>query len=115
MSRYIQLRFDQLYGQSWDAPEAAQPFSRLLIRWRTRRQLSQSALAAKSGIDHSMVSRLESGDRNPSRKMCHKLAKALCLDGTDRFMFYGAAGFFESNTEYASLLHAASTAERRTK
>jgi transcriptional regulator with XRE-family HTH domain len=44
---------------------------------RTRRHLTQAALAAKVGVHKMTISRLERGDRQPSMNLLQKLAKAL--------------------------------------
>lgn len=44
---------------------------------RTKRGLTQSALAKKVGVQNSTISQYESGKRSPNIKMLTKLAKAL--------------------------------------
>ena len=62
---------------------------------RFRNGLSQAKLAEMTGVNHSYISRLESGDRQPSAAMVHSIADALQLGkGTpDRDVLLVAAGF----------------------
>jgi transcriptional regulator with XRE-family HTH domain len=45
--------------------------------------LSQAGLAGVSGLDHSMISRLESGDRCPSLPVFKAICDALGVTMTD--------------------------------
>ena len=47
---------------------------------RRRALLTQDQLAAKSGIDQTTISRLESGTGSPSLKTLAKLARALKME-----------------------------------
>ncbi len=44
---------------------------------REKRKLSQAALAERVGVDRVTIARLETGTRNPSMDLLHRLAKAL--------------------------------------
>lgn len=44
---------------------------------RQRRGLSQDDLAAMTGLEHSYISYIESGKRNPTLKTLHRIADAL--------------------------------------
>jgi transcriptional regulator with XRE-family HTH domain len=68
-------------------------FPALLRRYRERAGFSQARLAQLSGLDHSYLSRLESGRRMPTREVVLRLAEALALgsEETDRLLV--AAGF----------------------
>lgn len=57
-------------------------FGAALARLRTERGLSQSRLAHEAGLDHSYISRVERGKREPSRETV--LALATVLDSTHR-------------------------------
>ncbi|MDD3861293.1 MAG: helix-turn-helix transcriptional regulator [Candidatus Gracilibacteria bacterium] len=59
------------------APEFA--IAESIIKKRIENGLSQSALAKKIGTKQSAISRLESGNYNPSIKLLEKVAKALSL------------------------------------
>lgn len=68
-------------------------FGPLLRAERERAGYSQSALAEAAGTDHSMVSRLESGERMPGRGTALALAGALGLDPVARDRLLLSAGF----------------------
>ncbi len=44
---------------------------------REKRKLSQAALAERVGVDRVTIARIETGARNPSMPLVHRLAKAL--------------------------------------
>lgn len=68
------------------------PFSTLLRRHREAKRWSQETLAKRSHLDHSLVSRLESGHRNPTENsICH-LTRALGLSGEPADALWLAAG-----------------------
>jgi len=46
-------------------------------KYRKNRNISQEELATKAKVDLTSVSEIESGLRNPSLKMLHKLANGL--------------------------------------
>lgn len=48
-----------------------------LKRWRLARLLSIRELAKKSGVNHSAISEMERGKRQPHPKTLEKLARAL--------------------------------------
>lgn len=56
-------------------------------RLRKKANLSQEELAAKAKVDLTSVSEIESGLRNPSLKMMHKLASALGVKIKELFDF----------------------------
>lgn len=58
-------------------------FIQLLKRYRARKRMSQEQLGYASGVDHSLVSRLESGKRHPTREAISKLAIGLQLAPAD--------------------------------
>lgn len=68
-------------------------FPAQLATLRASRRLSQSRLAAAAGVQHSFLSRLEGGSRNPSRNTVVALADALHATDTERDQLLGAAGF----------------------
>jgi transcriptional regulator with XRE-family HTH domain len=59
--------------------------ARNLRRLRTRRGLSQEALAADAGIDRTYVSRLERGLENPTVAVLEQLAEALVAEIVEFF------------------------------
>ena len=62
---------------SRSAAETDQAFAGWLRRAMTERGVSQQQLAARSGVDHSTISRLLGGQRNPSLATAARLARAL--------------------------------------
>lgn len=68
-------------------------FAPTLKAMREGRGLSQSKLAKRAEVSHSYVSRLESGERNPTREAVDRLAAALRLDDEERDDLMLAAGF----------------------
>jgi transcriptional regulator with XRE-family HTH domain len=65
-------------------PQHGTTFGTMLKQWREERGLSQSALAQRADIDHTTISRIESGQRYPSYSMVMRLADALGLTGPIR-------------------------------
>ncbi len=60
-------------------------FGQTLARLRTTQRLSQNQLAQRAGLNHSYISRLESGGRGePSRTVVEQFVGALGLDPTGR-------------------------------
>lgn len=76
-------------------------FRALLKRHREGRRWSQERLASESEMDHSLVSRLESGQRSPTREAIGKLARGLELAGEQKDRLLIAAGFFPEQPENA--------------
>jgi transcriptional regulator with XRE-family HTH domain len=70
-------------------------FSTILRQLRAERGLNQSRLAERANLSHSHVSRLESGDRQPSRPVVSDLAAALGCTDAERDVLLLAAGFTE--------------------
>ncbi|MBX5444490.1 helix-turn-helix transcriptional regulator [Sphaerobacter sp.] len=81
------------------APSAAPTFAELLKRFREEARTSQSRLAESAGFDHSYVSRLESGNRTPTREAVVKLADALGLTPEQRDSLLAAAGYMPQRVE----------------
>ena len=52
-------------------------FGKVVQKFRTKRQISQEALAASAGLHRTYISLLERGLRNPSLTVIHQLAAAL--------------------------------------
>ena len=70
---------------------------------QSRHRISQSKLAELAGFDHSYVSRLETGARNPTREAVEFLADALNLDQRERAELLVAAGFTPHGTHHMFL------------
>ena len=79
-------------------------FPHALREFRLRMRVSQNHLARAAGFDHSYLSRLEIGDRNPTCETVHSLARAMQLSDTDTDALLVAAGFFPTDLVVAELL-----------
>lgn len=79
----------------------SEEFRALLKRHREARRWSQERLASESEMDHSLVSRLESGQRSPTREAIAKLARGLELATEQKDRLLIAAGFFPEQPENA--------------
>lgn len=77
------------------AERTTTPFGALLETHRHRAKLSMKRLSALVYCDWSYISRLESGQRGPSRDMVTRLADALELTPADRVAFFASAGYLE--------------------
>jgi transcriptional regulator with XRE-family HTH domain len=55
-------------------------FRALLRRYRDARRLSQMELGRRAGLDYTMISRLERGDRDPTVETIAKLVTGLALE-----------------------------------
>ncbi|OGG02639.1 transcriptional regulator [Candidatus Gottesmanbacteria bacterium RBG_16_37_8] len=80
------LDLDDYLKESLKNPKFKAEFDRLqpefevintLIRARIKRGITQEKLAKKMGTKQSVISRLESGNANPSLKFLKKFAQAL--------------------------------------
>jgi transcriptional regulator with XRE-family HTH domain len=67
-------------------------FVGLLTDLRQRRGMSQGRLAAECGFDSSYLSRLEAGNREPSRETVAVLCEALGLDRAEQVRLYATCG-----------------------
>ncbi len=74
-------------------------FRRLLKQHREARRWSQERLAHEAEMDHSLVSRLESGQRSPTREAVGKLARGLELPAEQKDQLLIAAGYFPEQVE----------------
>jgi transcriptional regulator with XRE-family HTH domain len=83
------------------AARSTTEFRGLLKRHREARRWSQERLAAEAEMDHSLVSRLESGQRSPTRDAIGKLARGLDLAPEQKDRLLIAAGFFPDQPENA--------------
>lgn len=68
-------------------------FAALLRSYRDKRRWSQERLAAEAKVDHSLVSRLESGQRRATRESVDALALGLGLTAAQHDALLLAAGF----------------------
>ena len=88
------------------------PFPSLLARYRTRLHLSQPRLAARAGLVPSSVSRLEAGNRLPSREVVARLADALELSGAERDVFLMSGGCAPQSDHIVAMVLRASRMDR---
>jgi transcriptional regulator with XRE-family HTH domain len=68
-------------------------FASTLRTFRERARISQSELGRRCDFDHSFVSRLESGNRAPSRNTVEAISSAINLGKDDHALLLHAAGF----------------------
>ena len=83
------------------AGRSTEEFRGLLKRHREARRWSQERLAAEAEMDHSLVSRLESGQRAPTREAIDKLGRGLQLRPEEKDRLLIAAGYFPEHAENA--------------
>ena len=79
-------------------------FAATLARLRTARRLNHNQLAAACGLDHSYISRLERGNREPSREAVLVLAAALMASDYDRALLLRAAGYWPDEPAVALII-----------
>jgi transcriptional regulator with XRE-family HTH domain len=68
-------------------------FAKMLEGFRVEKKFSMNELARRIDLNHSYISRLESGERNPARETINKLSDALGLTARQHDEFMDAAGF----------------------
>lgn len=68
-------------------------FRELLKRYRSGRRWSQEHTAAECDMDHSLVSRIEGGQRNPTRDAIGKFSTGLGLSEAQRDELLMLAGY----------------------
>jgi transcriptional regulator with XRE-family HTH domain len=68
-------------------------FASTLKTFRQRACISQAKLGRICDFDHSYISRLESGNRYPSREAVERIAAAMNLGEDDHALLLHAAGF----------------------
>ncbi len=76
------------------------PFHELLHTYRQGACMSQDVLGRAAGFDHSFISRLESGQRMPSRETVVALARVLRLDARDTDRLLASARFLPERVEH---------------
>lgn len=76
---------DKDIRKEYDALAVEFAIAEAVIEKRLEQGMSQSELAVKIGTKQSAISRLESGDYNPSIRLLKKVAKALNLNLTVSF------------------------------
>lgn len=71
------LKKDHELKRAYDALDGEFSFVRTLIQKRLERNMTQQELAKKIGSKQSAISRIESGQANPSVRILQKIAHAL--------------------------------------
>lgn len=74
-------------------------FRQQLKALREQRRWSQERLAELAGMDHSLVSRLEGGQRAPTRDAVEKLSRGLGLPDEGKDCLLIAGGYLPSHAE----------------
>jgi transcriptional regulator with XRE-family HTH domain len=77
---------DPEVARIWQETEFADQVATMLIGYRARHRLSQSALARRLGMRQPAIARLESGEHTPSFRTLARLAEALGLELELRIM-----------------------------
>lgn len=78
-------------------------FRALLRTYRDAHRWSQERLAGEADLDHSLVSRLESGQRTPTDYSVEKLCRAFDLGQRQADEFWLAGGLAPPGTPHATL------------
>ena len=65
---------DEKVKEEWDKLEVEYAIKTAILKARTERKMTQKELAEKSGIDRADISKMETGDSNPTIKQLQKLA-----------------------------------------
>lgn len=73
--------------------EPCETVADVLKALRTSRRLSMNRLARRVGVDHSFVSRIESGGRGVSRAILERFADALRATDAERERLLMSAGY----------------------
>ncbi len=68
---------DPEFKKAYDELEWEFRLVEMIIKKRIKENLTQTQLAKKMGITQPVISKLESGNYNPSIRFLHKIAKAL--------------------------------------
>lgn len=68
---------DPDFAQAWDDSEAEYLVRLALIEARKDAGMTQAELAQASGIDQSVISKLETGDSNPTIQTLTRIAKGM--------------------------------------
>jgi DNA-binding XRE family transcriptional regulator len=76
---------DPEFARIWKATELADLIATMLIAYRAKHQLTQTALARQLGMRQPAVARLEAGEHTPSIQTLVKLAEGLGIEIELRF------------------------------
>ena len=72
-----ELMHDPEFREEYDAYQPELDITRAIFDARIRAGLTQAELSQKSGISQADISRLETGNRNPSLALLKRLANAM--------------------------------------
>jgi transcriptional regulator with XRE-family HTH domain len=94
-------------------PAPFQEVGSVIAEFRLSRNMSQVNLAVNADFDHSYISRLESGSRNPTRDALERISRALRLNHSEEAVLMNAGGFIATHrsqehrewSELFSLVH----------
>ncbi len=80
--RYLKEQLsDPAFQKEWDDGEMEYQLMMMILKARNEQQMTQSELAARTGLRQSNISRIEKGQAMPSistlRKIAHGLGKQL--------------------------------------
>ncbi|MBQ1355994.1 MAG: helix-turn-helix transcriptional regulator [Solobacterium sp.] len=81
-----QLAEDEALRKEWDTLQPEYEAARALINLRLNKGLSQKELSAVTGINQADISKIERGTRNPTVKLLGRIADALGMDLSIRFV-----------------------------
>jgi ribosome-binding protein aMBF1 (putative translation factor) len=68
---------DAEFRQVWEDGEAEYQVRRALVRARAEQNMTQQQLSVATGIDQRVISRIETGNTNPTIKTLERLAKGM--------------------------------------
>ena len=68
---------DEGFRREYEAIQPEMDIIRAIVEVRQSKNITQKALAMRTGINQADISRLENGNRNPSLNMLKKLAAGL--------------------------------------
>lgn len=76
--RYLEKQMqDSDFKKEWDASQPEYDLMRAIVEARKSRQITQKQLAEKTGIDQSDISKIETGNANPSLSTLKRLAEGM--------------------------------------
>lgn len=86
----------QIHATGTTTTRAVPGVGQALRTLREAHGVSQARLSLRSGMSEATVSRLESGERQPSRRTILAIALALRLTVPERVHLMGTAGYLDS-------------------
>jgi transcriptional regulator with XRE-family HTH domain len=75
----------------------------MLKERREKLRMSQGRVARAAGYDHSYLSRIEAGNRRPTRQAVENFADVLGLVDNERNAFFAAGGFLPQDVPFAHM------------